>query len=343
MSAENHPSPATSGGVSTPTTISARSRLLATAAKVARPLVAVLVIAAVVYAVVRQWDDVRTAMGSMSWQSVLLALVMVVAGTFCGLMSWRALLREEGHALTIPGAGRILLVGQLGKYLPGSVWSVVLQVEMAAREGVPRARTFTASLCWIGLGISSALTVGLIGLPVLTDANQPIAWAVFILLPLALVCSHPRVLTFLVDLLLRVMRRAPLPHDFTWRGVGTAFAWNLLQWLFYGVHLWLLANSVGAPGLSGFLRCLGGFSLALGAGILFVIAPSGAGAREALIVAALSGVMSEGEALGVAVVSRMLFTLADIGLAAVAAVSAVRLLRRERQTVAKASGEPHEG
>jgi uncharacterized membrane protein YbhN (UPF0104 family) len=80
------------------------------------------------------------------------------------------------------------------------------------------------------------------------------------------------------------------------------------------------------------MRCVGGFSLALGAGILFVIAPSGAGAREALIVAALSGVMSEGEALGVAVVSRMLFTVGDIGLAGMAAVSAVRLMRREPPT-----------
>jgi len=206
---------------------------------------------------------------------------------------------------------------------------VVVQMELATRLGVPRARTFTATLCWIGLSLSSALTVGLVGLPVIADADTPILWVLMAMLPIALFCSLPPVLTRIVDLILKVLRRPPLPHSFTWRGVSRAFGWLLVTWLCYGWHLWLLANSLGAPGLNGFLRCLGGFALALGAGVLFIVAPSGAGAREALIVAALDGVMGRGEALGVAVVSRMLFTLVDVALAGVAAISAWRLLRTE--------------
>jgi glycosyltransferase 2 family protein len=102
-----------------------------------------------------------------------------------------------------------------------------------------------------------------------------------------------------------------------------------VTWLCYGAQLWLLANALGAPGLTGFLRCLGGFALALGGGIVLVLAPSGAGAREALIVSALAGVMGPGEALGIAVVSRMLFTVADVSLAAAAALSGWWLLRRQ--------------
>ncbi|WP_270886433.1 lysylphosphatidylglycerol synthase transmembrane domain-containing protein [Pedococcus sp. 5OH_020] len=293
-----------------------------------RPLLGVLIVAAVGYAVASQWSEVREAIANMAWQSVTLATVAVLLGTIAGVMSWRALLAEEGHPLTAVDAGRVFLVGQLGKYLPGSVWSVVVQMELATRLGVPRARTFTATLCWIGLSLSSALTVGLVGLPVIADANTPWLWVLVALLPLALTCSHPKVLTRIVDVILKLLRKPPLPHQFTWRGVLHAFGWLLVTWLCYGCHLWLLANSLGAPGLMGFLRCLGGFALALGAGIVFIVAPSGAGAREALIVAALGGVMTEGQALGVAVVSRMLFTLVDILLAGLAAASAWRLLRR---------------
>jgi glycosyltransferase 2 family protein len=303
--------------------------VLARWARFARPVLAVLIVAAVGYAVVAQWPEVAAAIRHLAWPSVLLAFGGVVAGSLCAVMSWRALLAEEGHPLRPVEAGRIFLVGQLGKYLPGSVWSVVIQMELAQRAGVPRARTFTASLSWIGLSLSSALVVGLTGVPVLVDAGSPVGWVLLAVLPVALVCSHPAVLTRLVDLILRALRKAPLPHAFTWRGVGLAFGWLLLTWLCYGAQLWLLANALGAPGWSGFVRCLGGFALALGGGIVLVVAPSGAGAREALIVSALAGLMPAGEALGIAVVSRMLFTVADVTLAAAAALSGWWLLRRE--------------
>ena len=134
-------------------------------ARFARPALAVLIVAAVGYAVVAQWPDVSRAIRTLAWPSVLLAFAAVVAGSLCAVMSWRALLAEEGHPLRPVEAGRIFLVGQLGKYLPGSVWSVVIQMELAQRAGVPRARTFTASLAWIGLSLSSALVVGLTGVP----------------------------------------------------------------------------------------------------------------------------------------------------------------------------------
>jgi hypothetical protein len=111
--------------------------------------------------------------------------------------------------------------------------------------------------------------------------------------------------------------------------------WFLLTWVFYGAHLWLLANALGAPGWEGFVRSLGGFALALTAGALFIVVPSGAGVREGLIVAALAGVMSAGEALGVAVVSRMVFTAADVLAAGVATLSATRLLGRRRADAVK--------
>lgn len=292
----------------------------------ARVGVALAVVAAVGYAVVSQWDGVRHAAAEMAWLSIALAFGCVVIGTLAGVEAWRTLLAEEGHPLPAVPAQAVFLVGQLGKYLPGSVWSVALQVELATRLGVPRARTFTATLAWVGLSLSSALCVGAVGMPWLGEAVAQFRWLFLALIPVALLCSHPVVLTRIINLTLSLLRKDPLPRAMGWSGIGRAFGWLLVTWVFFGLQLWLLANSLGSPGWSGLIRSVSGFALALGAGILFVVAPSGAGAREALIVGALAGVMSQGEALGVAVVSRMLFTAADILLAIVAAVAARRLL-----------------
>ncbi|MGI8682212.1 MAG: lysylphosphatidylglycerol synthase domain-containing protein [Mycobacteriales bacterium] len=293
----------------------------------ARVLVALLVIGAVGYAVASQWSEVRAAITSLAWSSVLLSAAAIFAGTVTSVLAWRTLLAEEGQPLSPLSAGRIFLVGQLGKYLPGSVWSIALQVELGRRAGVPRARAFTTSLVWVGLSLSTALTVGLLGLPVLAAESSGRGWWLLAALPPALVASHPRVLTRLVNLVLRGVRRPPLPRPLTWRGVLSAAGWLGLTWTFFGLHLWLLANALGAPGLGGFVRCLGGFALAMAAGVLFLLAPSGAGVREALLVAALSPVMSRGQALGVAVVSRMLFTAVDVAAAGLAALSGIRQVR----------------
>ena len=250
-------------------------------ARVVRAAVAVLIVAAITYAVVSEWGDVNNALQTLNWANVVLAFVAVLMGMVTAALAWRALLAGEGHPLPPWTAARIFLVGQLGKYLPGSIWSVVLQTELARGAGVPRSRAFTTSVAYVGLSVSSALAIGLVGLPVLASLDSPIGWALIAILPVALVCTHPRVLTVLVNLILRLLRKSPLPRSFAWRGVGTALGCLLLTWVFYGAHLWLLANALGAPGWDGFVRSLGGFALALTAGALFIVVPSGAGVREA--------------------------------------------------------------
>ncbi|HEX8766737.1 MAG TPA: lysylphosphatidylglycerol synthase transmembrane domain-containing protein [Jatrophihabitans sp.] len=296
-------------------------------APVARPVFAVLIFLAIGYAVVSEWQGVRSALLTLDWPSVMLSFLAAFAGTVSSLMAWRALLADEGHPLPVLVAGRIFFVGQLGKYLPGSVWSIVMQMELAKSAGVQRGRAFTTSLAWVGLSLSTALCMGVLGFPVLASAHAEQVWVLVALLPFALVASAPPVLTRLVNLVLRVMRKGPLPKALSWRGVLTACGWLASTWVLFGLHLWLLANALGAPGLSGITRCIGGFALAMAAGVVFVFAPSGAGVREALIVAALAPVMTPGQALGIAVVSRALFILADVGSAGAAALSGARRLR----------------
>ncbi|MGH8774612.1 MAG: lysylphosphatidylglycerol synthase domain-containing protein [Jiangellaceae bacterium] len=295
---------------------------------VVRSAVALLIVAAIGYAVVSEWDDVGRALGTLTWDGVALSFGAALAGMASAALAWRSLLAGEGYRLPVWAAGRIFLVGQLGKYLPGSIWSVVLQTQLARGEGIPRARAFTTSLAYVGLSLSSALVVGLVGLPVVASMDAPLAWTLVAILPVALICTHPRVLTVLVDLILRLLRKPLLPRPFTWRAVATAYGWLVVTWLLYGAHLWLLADSLGAPGWDGYVRSVGGFALAVTAGALFVVVPSGAGVREGLIVAALAGVMTTGEALGVAVASRAVFTTADVTAAGLAALAAAQLSQR---------------
>jgi uncharacterized membrane protein YbhN (UPF0104 family) len=145
------------------------------------------------------------------------------------------------------------------------------------------------------------------------------------MLPPALLLAAPPVLNRLIALALRVARRPPLPVPLSLAGALRAVGWALLAWLAYGAHVWLLARQLGVGGgPSLLLQCTGAFAGAWCVGFLLVVAPAGAGAREAALILLLGPVMPAAQATVVVVVSRLLFTTADLGCAGVAALAARR-------------------
>ncbi|MFG1951466.1 YbhN family protein [Micromonospora sp. NPDC048830] len=309
-----------------------------------RVVVIVAIAAGMTWSVVDQWPQVRSTWLGLAWQSVALSVLAALLGMVANTMAWRAAVADLGHRVSVAAALRICLVGQLGKYIPGSVWAYVLQIELSRRAGLPRARAFLATLVSVGLGVTAALGLGLLSLPALRDAAagdetsyadsvRVALWIVAALFPVALVCALPRVLTALVQLTLKVLRRPPLEHRLTWPGVLRVVGWSALGYGLFGVHLWLLANAQAAPGLDGLLRSVGSFAIAMTVGMFAFLSPSGLGVREAVLVAALApflaGSGGVGAAMGIALASRLIFTIADVIAAGLAALSGVRQLRRE--------------
>nr|WP_240941974.1 lysylphosphatidylglycerol synthase domain-containing protein [Planosporangium thailandense] len=307
-------------------------------------VLAVAIAGFMVYSVVTQWKQVSQAWLGLAWQSVALSLVAAIAGMLANVMAWRASLKDLEHEVSFVSAARINFIGALGKYLPGSVWAYVMQMEFGRRAGLPRARAFLASIVALGLGTTAALAVGTLALPSLFDGAKAAEsygssvrvalYIVMVLVPIALICAIPQVLTRLIQLLLRVLRRPPLTHTLSWGGVLRVVGWAAVGWVCFGIHLWLLANAQAAPGVDGLFRSIGAFALALTVGVFAIFAPSGLGVREAVLVAALvpslPGHNAAGIAYGIALMSRMLFILADALMAGAAALTTLRDRRSAR-------------
>jgi hypothetical protein len=215
----------------------------------------------------------------------------------------------------------VFFLGQLGKYLPGSVFAVAAQMELGRDQGVSRSRTGTASLLFMGVLTAIGLLVAAVALPFASpDALHQYFW-VLIILPIGLVCLAPPVLTKLVATMLRLLRRDPLERPLSSRGVGAAVGWTLAMWLAYGVHLWLLVLPQPRTGDGHvFLLSLGGYALAWTVGFLFILAPAGALIRETVLVLAFASVLDRPAATAVAVVSRGVMTVGDLAWGAVGGV-----------------------
>ncbi|MEQ1737238.1 MAG: lysylphosphatidylglycerol synthase domain-containing protein, partial [Rhodoglobus sp.] len=252
---------------------------------------------------------------------------LVLLGLAAGTMSWATVLNGLGPRVPILRAAQVVLVGQLGKYVPGSVWAYLVQMELGKQYGISRPRILVTALYAAGIGVVSSLLLGSLALPVVLNGHYELLW-LFLLLPIGLVCLHPRVMTWLASLVLKIFRRPPLDHRVSFSVVGIAVLWSLFSYICYGLHLWLLVNSLVDPDFGTLILLTGAISLGFTVGLFAFVFPSGVGVREAILIGAMTLLLTVPQATGMSLISRALFTAADLLAAGIAVLFVVILRRR---------------
>jgi uncharacterized membrane protein YbhN (UPF0104 family) len=290
-----------------------------------RLLFAAALVGALALALFKQRDALQDSFDQVSASALIGALLALGVGLVLSMLSWRAVLAELGSPLPVRQAGRIFFVGQIGKYVPGSVWPLLTQAAMGKRLGVPRTRMVTAGLVALAMSIATGLVAGLLCVGTLLHDQGRVYLVFFLaLLPFALAGLHPKVLNALLAKALKLARRPPLDKPLSTRGVVVPVLLLLGCWTMFGLQAWLLVHDIGGDDLSALALAIGSFALASTLGTLFIIAPAGGGVREGVLVLGLAPVLSAGQALTVAVLSRMVATVADALAAGLALLAARR-------------------
>lgn len=290
-----------------------RGRILATL----RIGMAVVVVVFVVVAVGRNWGEVSGHLARIGPGAIALsALIGAVAPILTGL-GWRALLQDLGSPIHVAPASGIFLVGQLGKYLPGSVWSVLAQAEMGAKLGVPRRRSAVAGLITVGLAVLVALLLGLPSVPLLLrrGGGSTIGWTMLVSVPLLVVVFSPQVLNWGIRRGLRLLHREPLEHELSARAVLVCGLLFIGAWISSGLMVLVLVQAVGGTSASGLHLAqivVSGFALASAVAMFSVIVPAGVGIREGVLVLLLAPIMPTAAATAVVVLSRFLTIALDV-------------------------------
>lgn len=278
-------------------------------------LVVILVVVAV--ALWSNWEEVRGDLRRLGPATLLSATALALLSPFFTVLGWRVLLADLGSRLHIAQASGVFFVGQLGKYLPGSVWSVVVQTEMAARLGVPRRRSAVVGLLCIALSALTGMIAGLPALPVLLTRGDAVIpwWSLLLIIGVLGVLLWPPLLNWGIRTLLRVLRREPLDHDLTHAAVGLSSLWFLSSWLVGGLSVWVMARNVAPDDADAsrlLLVAVSGYLLAAGIGMFSIVVPAGVGVRDGVMVVLLTTQMSLSAATAVVVVARFLTVLADV-------------------------------
>lgn len=233
------------------------------------------------------------------------ALVVSLVNVTMTAVSWRLLLDNAAVHLPWKVSARIFFLGQMGKYLPGSVWSYLASAELAKEAGLSRQTALSSLLLAVIIGLGSGILVALAVLPEATDW-LPLDWwvAPIAILPLTLFVWPAGKIALL--------KLAKIDFAIQTKSLLGSASFALLAWAFAGAQVWLVALALGLPLGSDFvIAATGMYALAWVTGFLFFIAPAGLGAREGVLTALLATSIALPDAIIVALLSRVIVTLAD--------------------------------
>jgi len=285
--------------------------------RLAQVFLGVLVVALAARHLVRNWAEFRAQQVEFTVAPLWLGLAaLTVVAAFAMLIeTWRRVVISQGERLTVRAAARIWLLANLGKYLPGKIWAIAGAAVLAERAGVRRTVAVTAALVLQALALGSGVVV--VGLT--SGAFHPGSWVAYgagilgaaALIVVALLCTRPA-LTW-------IQRRLPAGWPVLEPvGPGVALAGlavNAVAWGCYGASLVFLARGLTPDAVPDWQLATAVFTSSYLIGLLALFAPAGLGPRESMFILLLAGPLGLKPAVGLAAASRILFTLAELGLA----------------------------
>lgn len=266
-----------------------------------------------------RWEEFRSYPLDLQTNPGLLVLAALVvwSGYAALIAGWRGIVRGWNEELAPWQAGRIWALSSLGKYVPGKIWAVAGLVMMAQQAGVrPVAAAGSAlvmQLLAMGTGAAVVAATGVLALA--SEGWLRVGLIAVLVASVAgtLVLLQPRWLN-------RALARLPAGGDQVATAptplsiLGGAGA-NALAWAAYGVAVWLLAQALVPQATFPLATTIGAFAASYIVGFLVLLVPGGLGVREGVFVLVLQGVVGLAPATAIALASRLLFTLTEVGVA----------------------------
>ncbi|MBA3317752.1 MAG: flippase-like domain-containing protein [Gemmatimonadales bacterium] len=281
-------------------------------------LIGAAIIGFAVRSLARNWGELRAQPLEWSIEPGWILLSAVVVWLMYALLiaAWRRMLTAWGRGLDLWSAAHIWTVSSLGKYLPGKVWAVAGMAVMAQRAGIGAGPATGSAVILQLLAIGTgAAVVGLTGWGALRAAYPGAGSGLVVLLLISAVGMALLLWPPVVSRVLRVIAPDTTPVTPPAAAVAFGIVANAVAWVGYGVALWLLARGLLPSAGLGLLTATAVFTASYLAGFLALFAPGGIGVREGVFILMLQGPIGIGAATALAIASRLLLTLTELGAA----------------------------
>ena len=278
-------------------------------------------LAFVIARVVRDRDEIADALATARPGGLIVAFLAGLAAMTLLGANWLAILRAgRARAPWRRGLGWFF-VGQLGKYVPGGIWPIVGQAELAARDGVTRSIAYrSTALSMVATLLGAAAVAAVAGLVAPSGSRAvPALLALGVVITMIALAAPPvrRLLHRLADRVTDRLtpRELRLPDGAWFAGIVARY---LPMWVLFAVMTVGSAHALGASlDAELVVTLIYAACLSWMAGFVIVGLPGGLGVREAVLISLLTGPLGAGVAVSMALVSRVVSIGVDLAGAAI--------------------------
>src|SRR5438093_625432 len=252
----------------------------------------VVILALFLYQVKKNWAELTAQ--TFQWNPWLLALAFLgfmLQELSYGLI-WRVVLMRLGSRLDLRIAQRIYLASEFVRYIPGNVWHVLTRILWVGKYGVSRPIAFASMTVELITKLAAGALI--FALSLLFWGNFAAVGSLFhgsliivlgvVLFLALLIVLHPRILNGLLNVALRLLKRAPVVLTLRYSDIlFVTLAW-CLSWFVAGCAFFVLVLALwpDTP-LTALPICIGIYAIAWDFGFVTLITPSGLGFRELAI------------------------------------------------------------
>ena len=262
----------------------------------------------------------RSAFLAVPWLSrpleLLLLSVAHVLLFFFFCAGWWCVLASMGRRTSFLQAAASWLIPNIGKYIPGKVLMGALRVELIRSFGMKRMEGACAFGLETALILLAALPFALWSFlcgSMLRFSVASISLGLGIMGMAAVAIALPFTWLIPVNAVLVRLRKAPLPTRLDRRFLALALLCCLAAWCCFGYSGVILTELAAGVLPDPWVVVAGAFVLAWLLGFLSFLTPGGIGVREGVLVFLLKPYIASDLALVVAVVSRLVWTVFEMG------------------------------
>ncbi|MGB0112320.1 MAG: lysylphosphatidylglycerol synthase transmembrane domain-containing protein [Ilumatobacteraceae bacterium] len=254
-------------------------------------------------------------------------------------INWLWIIRATATPAPIRRGLSWFFVGQLGKYVPGGIWPIVGQAELAHRGATPRAVAYSSTAMSMVATFLGAATVGAVaGLIAPPDSRWVPMLVALGVVVVAIALSAPPLREMAHRVGDRVTKRQLRLPSAQWMGILVAR--HLPVWiLFSGINLFTMVALGARLDAALVFQLICATCLSWMAGFVIVGVPGGIGVRETVFISLMTAPIGGPLAVSVAVVARVVSIVVDLAAAAVS-VPVARSAPRPETPPRDEAGEP---
>lgn len=264
------------------------------------------------------WSKVKNYHWELDYPLFLGSFILLSLVYLFIIKVWHSLLERVGARLSFRNMFKIWFKSNLGRYLPGKVWTVVGMIYLLEKEGVSKRKGFTTAIIGQALAVLSAFLLSFIllgyGLYEQVFSKNPIGFILILFFSIAIFIfiAYPKLLEMVINLGLSLVRKEKISLELKTRELFLYLFYYTLVWFLYGLAFMVFVNSIVSVPWSQYLSLTAAFAFSYTLGFLAIFVPGGLGVREGILVLLLSHYFPLPVATLISLFSRLWMTAVEV-------------------------------